>query len=51
MMSAAFEGTLVRWGNSVGFALPKPIRDAMELKPGDKIRIVVDGGRLCIEKI
>jgi AbrB family looped-hinge helix DNA binding protein len=51
MLSAAFEGTLVKWGNSVGFALPKPIRDGMKLEAGDKIRIVVEGGRICIEKI
>ena len=50
MMSAAFEGTLVKWGNSVGLALPKPIRDGMGLNAGDKIRIVVEQGRICIQK-
>jgi AbrB family looped-hinge helix DNA binding protein len=49
-MSVEFEGTLVRWGNSVGFALPKPIRDGMKLKAGDKIKIVVHDNRVCIER-
>jgi antitoxin component of MazEF toxin-antitoxin module len=38
-MSALFEGTLVKWGISVGVAIPKPIRDGMNLKAGDKIKI------------
>lgn len=49
-MSVEFEGTLVKWGNSVGFVLPKPIRDGMKLKAGDKIKIVVNDNRVCIEK-
>ena len=50
-MTVEFEGTLVKWGNSVGFALPKPIRDGMKLRPGDKIKILVNNNRVCIEKI
>ncbi len=41
-----FEATLVKWGNSVGLALPKPIRDGMNLNPGDKITIVVDNDKI-----
>ena len=37
IMPVKFEATLVKWGNSVGFALPKPIRDGLELNAGDKI--------------
>lgn len=51
MTIVTFEATLVKWGNSVGFALPKPIREGMKLKPGDKIKIVVDSNKICIEKI
>ena len=29
-MSAIFEGTLVKWGTSVGIVIPKPVRDGMK---------------------
>jgi AbrB family looped-hinge helix DNA binding protein len=50
-MSAEFESTLVKWGNSVGLALPKPIRDGMKLQPGDKLRIILQNNKISIEKI
>jgi AbrB family looped-hinge helix DNA binding protein len=50
-MSAEFESTLVKWGNSVGLALPKPIRDGMKLQPGDKLKIILQNNKVCIEKI
>jgi AbrB family looped-hinge helix DNA binding protein len=50
-MSAVFEGKLVKWGTSVGIAIPKPIRDGMKLDAGDKIRIILNENKLCIEKI
>ena len=50
-MSAEFEITLVKWGNSVGLALPKPIRDGMRLKAGNKLKIVLHNDKICIEKI
>ena len=50
-MSAVFEGTLVKWGTSVGVAIPKPVRDGMKLSAGDKIRLILQENRLCIEKI
>jgi AbrB family looped-hinge helix DNA binding protein len=43
--------TLVRWGNSVGIALPKPIRDGIKLKAGDKLKIVLQNDKICIERI
>ena len=49
-MSVTFEATLVKWGNSVGFSIPKPIRDGMNLNPGDKITIVVENDKICIKK-
>ena len=50
-MSVTFEATLVKWGNSVGFALPKPIRDGMNLNPGDKITIIVENDKIYIKKM
>ena len=50
-MSAEFESTLVKSGNSVGLALPKPIRDGMKLQPGDKLKIILQNNKICIEKI
>ena len=50
-MSAIFEGTLVKWGTSVGLVIPKPIRDGMKLGAGDKIRLILQENKLCIEKI
>jgi AbrB family looped-hinge helix DNA binding protein len=29
---------------------PKPIRDGMNLNPGDKITIVVENDKICIKK-
>ena len=51
IMSAEFEGTLVKWGTSVGLAIPKPIRDGMNLKAGDKIRILLRHNMICIQKV
>jgi AbrB family looped-hinge helix DNA binding protein len=48
---AEFKITLVKWGNSVGLALPKPIRDGMKLKAGDKLKLVLQNNKICIEKI
>lgn len=50
-MTVTFQATLVKWGNYVGFALPKPIRDGMNLEGGDKIKIMVNNEKICIEKI
>jgi AbrB family looped-hinge helix DNA binding protein len=51
IMFAEFEGTLVKWGTSVGLAIPKPIRDGMNLKAGDKIRILLRHNMICIQKV
>lgn len=48
-MAATFEGTLVKWGTSVGLAIPKPIRDGMDLKPGDKVKIIAKENTFCVE--
>ncbi|MGC1928678.1 MAG: AbrB/MazE/SpoVT family DNA-binding domain-containing protein [Candidatus Nitrosopolaris sp.] len=49
-MTVEFHSSLVKWGNPVGFVLPKPIRDGMKLKAGDKIRIVVEDNGIYVEK-
>jgi hypothetical protein len=46
-----YESTLVKWGNSVGLALLKPIRDGMKLKSRDKLKIVLQDNKICIERI
>jgi AbrB family looped-hinge helix DNA binding protein len=50
ILPVTFEARLVKWGNSVGVALPKPIRDGMNLSPGDKVIITVTNDKLYIEK-
>ena len=50
-MSVEFKGTLVKWGTSVGLAIPKPIRDGMNLKAGDKIRILLRDNMICVQKL
>jgi AbrB family looped-hinge helix DNA binding protein len=51
VMSVEFQGTLVKWGTSVGLAIPKPIRDGMNLKAGDKIRILLRDNMICVQKV
>jgi AbrB family looped-hinge helix DNA binding protein len=50
-MSAEFQGTLVKWGSSIGLAIPKPVRDEMKLKAGDKIRMILRDNMICIQKV
>jgi AbrB family looped-hinge helix DNA binding protein len=50
IMPITFEATLVKWGNSVGFSIPKPIRDGLNLNPGDKITITVEDDRIYVDK-
>ncbi len=40
---------LRQWGNSVGFTIPKTIRDAMGLSVDQRIKYQFDGHRLIIE--
>jgi len=36
---------VARWGNSLAIRLPKAVVEALKLKPGDDIEIVVAGTR------
>jgi AbrB family looped-hinge helix DNA binding protein len=48
---AKFRAKLVKWGNSVGLSLPKPIRDNLDLQAGDEVEIVDTGDIITIQKI
>jgi AbrB family looped-hinge helix DNA binding protein len=37
---AVFKTKLVKWGNSVGVTLPKPIRDTFNLEVGDEVELI-----------
>jgi AbrB family looped-hinge helix DNA binding protein len=37
---AVFKTKLIKWGNSVGVVLPKPIRDTFKLETGDEIELI-----------
>ncbi len=47
---AKFKGKLVKWGNSVGVSLPKPVRDSLELEAGDEVEIVDKDDEIVITK-
>jgi AbrB family looped-hinge helix DNA binding protein len=48
---AIFKTKLVKWGNSVGVAIPKPIRDTFKLEAGDDIELVDKENYVIIRKI
>ena len=50
-MSVTFEATLVKWGNSVGFSIPKAICDGMNLNAWDKISMIVENDKIYIKKM
>jgi len=37
---AIFKTTLVKWGNSVGVSIPKPIRDTLKLEAGNEVELI-----------
>lgn len=47
---AVFKTKLVKWGNSVGVSIPKPIRDMLKLDAGDKVELVDKDGYFIIKK-
>lgn len=48
---AIFKTKLVKWGNSVGVALPKPIRDTFKLEAGDEVELVDKEKYVIIRKV
>jgi AbrB family looped-hinge helix DNA binding protein len=47
---AVFKTKLIKWGNSVGVSIPKPIRDMLKLDAGDKVELVDKDGYVIIKK-
>jgi AbrB family looped-hinge helix DNA binding protein len=47
---AVFKSKLVKWGNSVGVSLPKPIRDTLNLKAGDELQLIDKEDYVIIKK-
>lgn len=39
-MMAVFKSRLVKWGNSVGVNVPKPIRDTLKMDAGDEVELI-----------
>jgi antitoxin component of MazEF toxin-antitoxin module len=47
---AIFKTKLVKWGNSVGVAIPKPIRDTLSLEVGEDVELVDNENYFIIRK-
>ena len=47
---AKFHASLVKWGNSVGVTLPKPVRDSLSLEAGDQVEITDTEDSIIIRK-
>ena len=47
---AVFKTKLVKWGNSVGVILPKPIRDTFNLETGDEVELTDKNEYVMIRK-
>jgi AbrB family looped-hinge helix DNA binding protein len=47
---AVFKSTLVKWGNSVGVNIPKPIRDTLNWEAGDEVELVDKENYIIIRK-
>ncbi|GBF81329.1 AbrB/MazE/SpoVT family DNA-binding domain-containing protein [Aphanothece sacrum] len=40
-----------KWGNSLGFRIPKHIVETLNLKPHDSVECFIENGRLIVERI
>lgn len=47
---AVFKTKLVKWGNSVGVVLPKPLRDTFKLEAGNEVELVDRENYIIIRK-
>jgi AbrB family looped-hinge helix DNA binding protein len=47
---AIFKSRLVRWGNSVGISIPKPIRDTLNLQAGDEVQLIDKEDYIILKK-
>jgi len=48
---AKFHATLIKWGNSAGINLPKPVRDSLNLEAGDRVEITDKEDHIIIKKV
>lgn len=48
---AIFKTKLIKWGNSVGVIIPKPIRDTFGMETGDKVELVDKADYVVIRKV
>jgi AbrB family looped-hinge helix DNA binding protein len=49
-LMAIFKTTLVKWGNSVGVSIPKPIRDTLKLDAGDEVELIDKDDHVVLRK-
>lgn len=42
------QGTIAKWGNSLGLRLPKPVADRIKLSEGDTVEMVIEDDALVI---
>lgn len=47
---AIFRTTLVKWGNSVGVNIPKPVRDTLKLEAGNEVELIDKEDHIVIRK-
>jgi AbrB family looped-hinge helix DNA binding protein len=47
---AVFKSTLVKWGNSVGVNIPKPIRDTLKMNAGDEVELIDKEDHFIVRK-
>ena len=47
---AIFKTRLIKWGNSIGVNIPKPIRDTLKLNDGDSVELIDKEDHFIIKK-
>jgi AbrB family looped-hinge helix DNA binding protein len=47
---AVFKTKLIKWGNSVGITIPKPIRDTLNFTIGDDVELIDKENHVILRK-
>jgi antitoxin MazE len=47
-MEMPMQAQLARWGNSLGLRIPRDIAERTGLRPGDRVEIAAENGRVVI---
>jgi AbrB family looped-hinge helix DNA binding protein len=47
---AIFKSKLVKWGNSVGVIIPKPIRNTLDIEAGDSVELIDKDDTIVLRK-